>query len=777
MIDTRASRGLAHWPERPAEAAGWSGTLALLYGAFFLSGFSALVYQTSWQRMLGLFAGSDAVAATLVVGSFLFGLGIGSLVGAMIADRLSARGAVRAFGLCELGIGACALMSGAVLQGVLFRYVVPLHPSSLMVAFVVLATLFLPTLLMGMSLPFLARAAVDRIETASSRIGGLYGVNTLGAAVGAAIAGFVLIGTFGFDGAVRVGAALSLGVGAAALLVAGRLPGAPPAPKLDRAAAGETDRVSLLGWGAAVFVSGFLIISLEIVWFRLLGIMMQSNPYAFALVLAIFLLADAAGLVWGAKVVARVAEPRRLFMAQQALMALLALGAVALLHAANTWLGLPQAFVLDTAWKGFGHLAGEARMAAWLALTVILVFPPAFLLGMSFPIVQKAVQNDLGEVGRRVGLIQLANILGNTAGALVTGLVFLQLVGTSGTLLVVGITGLAFAFLLVRELPGPRAMALAAALALVIAALPGNASLWARIHGTAPDAAIVGEDRTGVAVARTRPEGIAPGARADGTAPPGAWALYVGGRWQSQMNPYASVQGAMGALASLVHPDPEKVLLVGFGGGGSLWASMGNPALKRIDVVEIVRPVVSVMRAYGDMHDGVVPHMFQDPRVRIRIADGRHKLLTDPETYDVILAEAIVPKAAHSGALFSQEFFQQVRSRLNPGGIAVEWAATGRVIDTFRQVFPYGVRVGDALIGSNEPFPFSLEEVTAKLRERPMREHLQAGGWDPEDLVAWLSARPVEGWSPESPPPRTGDINTDLFPKDEYFLNNPASPR
>ncbi|MEK0082670.1 fused MFS/spermidine synthase [Benzoatithermus flavus] len=750
--------------------------MAPLHGAFFLSGFSALVYQTSWQRMLGLFAGSDAVAATLVVGSFLFGLGIGSLVGAMIADRLSARGAVRAFGLCEVGIGACALLSGFVLEDVLFRYVVPLHPSSATVACVVLATLFLPTLLMGMSLPFLARAAVDRIETASARIGWLYGVNTLGAAAGALLAGFLLIGNLGFDGAVEVGALISLGVGAIALVVSGRLPGGVAVPKLDRPAADRSDSAQLVGWSLAVFVSGFLIISLEIVWFRLLGTMMQSSPYAFALVLAIFLLADAVGIVWGAKVVARVGEPRRLFMAQQALMALLALGAIVLLHAANSWLDLPQAFVLDTAYKSFGKLAGEVRTLAWIVLTLILVFPPAFLLGMSFPIVQKAVQNDLGQVGRRVGLIQLANILGNTAGALVTGLVLLHLVGTSGTLHVIGIAGLVFAFLLLRELPGNATMALAAALALVIAVLPGNAPLWARIHGTAPEAALVGEDRTGTAVVRSRPEGIAPGARADGTVPRDAWVLYVGGRWQSQMNPYASVQGAMGTLASLVHPDPEKVLLIGYGGGGALWASMGNPLLKRIEVVEIVRPVVSVMRAYGELHDGVVPRLFHDPRVRVSIGDGRHKLLTDPELYDVILAEAIVPKAAHSGALFSREFFEQVRSRLKPGGIAVEWAATGRVVDTFRQVFPYGVRVGGALIGSNQPFPFSLDEVAARLRASPTREHLNEGGWDPEELVAWLSSRPVESWSPENPPPKAHDINTDLFPKDEYFLNNPASP-
>ena len=175
---------------RMGRAHDWSaglrqGAFPLLCAVFLLSGFSALVYQTAWQRMLGLFAGSDAVAATLVVGAFLFGLGVGSLIGALIADRLSTRGSIQGFGLCEIGIGLCALASDYVLNGFLFRVVVPMEPSPSLVALTVVAALFLPTLLMGMSLPLLARAAVSRIETASARIGLLYGINTVGAAIGA----------------------------------------------------------------------------------------------------------------------------------------------------------------------------------------------------------------------------------------------------------------------------------------------------------------------------------------------------------------------------------------------------------------------------------------------------------------------------------------------------------------------------------------------------------------------------------------------------------------
>jgi spermidine synthase len=486
--------------------------------------------------------------------------------------------------------------------------------------------------------------------------------------------------------------------------------------------------------------------------------MMQSTVYAFALVLAVFLLGDAAGIVWGTRILDRLREPRRAFMLLQAAMALLALGAVLLLHAGNAGIGLARWFVLDTAYRVFGPLGGEARLLAWLALALFTVLPPAFLLGMSFPIVQKAVQTDLGLIGRRVGLIQLANILGNTAGALVTGLVLLHFLGTAGTLRLIGLAGLAFALLLLRERRGTPTLALAAALAAAVVLLPGNAALWARVHGVEPGMAIVAEDRTGAALTRSRPDGKVQGADV----------LFVGGRWQSQMTPFLPVQGAMGALAAGVHPDPKSVLMIGYGGGGTLWAMAGYPALERIEVVEIVAPVVDVMRRYGAARSEAVRRLFDDHRIATTIGDGRHRLLHGQERYDVIVAEAIAPKAAHSGLLFSREFFQQVRERLAPGGLCIEWAATERVVTTFRTVFPYVVRAGDALIGSDTPIPYDPDRLARWLRG-PARPHLEAGGWEPEALIAWLSPRPIESWTPADPP--SGEINTDLFPKDEYYLN------
>lgn len=760
MIETRQRAPLGRIEVRPASLR--QGAFPLLCAVFLLSGFSALVYQTAWQRMLGLFAGSDAVAATLVVGAFLFGLGVGSLIGALIADRLSTRGSVQGFGLCEIGIGLCALASDYVLNGFLFRVVVPMEPSPSLVALTVIAALFLPTLLMGMSLPLLARAAVSRIETASARIGLLYGINTVGAAIGAGLSGFVLIGHIGYLGTVILGAVINLAVGSTALLLGASMRGEPlTVPAAVRRRVATDERSGLLwGWSAAVFVSGFLIISLEIVWFRLVGAMMQSTAYSFALVLALFLIADAAGVVWGSRIIGRISNPRRVFMMQQAGMALLALGAILLVYAGHRWLGLVHLYILGDAYHRLGSLGGEVQLLAWALLGAVCIMPSAFLLGMSFPVAQKAVQQDLGEVGRRVGIIQLANILGNTAGALVTGLVLLHIIGTAGTLLLVGLAGLGFALALAAERRRPWELATAAALAAILLLMPANRALWAGMHGSPTDRALVQEDRTGVAVVFDLPDQSVPGAQV----------LFVGGRWQSQMNPYSPVQGALGLLAAQVHPDPKSILVIGYGGGGSVWAASSNPKTERVHVVEIVKPVVDVVHDYAEANAPNVPNALLDPRVDMTIADGRHQLLVNPEKYDVIVAEAIVPESAHSGLLFSIEFFREVRDHLNPGGLVVEWAPTQRTVNTFRHVFPYVTRTGNALIGSNEPVDFSTERFEQAMRTTA-HPQMAAGGWTPEGVLTWLAKSPVQSWTPADPPAEA-DINTDLFPKDEYFLNN-----
>ena len=191
-----------------------------LFGLFFLSGAAALIYQTAWHRLLGLFAGADTIAAALVVGAFLLGLGVGSLAGGFYADRLSRRAALIAFALCEVGIAAFAVLSPWLYYDVIYRELLPLSSSRAIIFGVVFAGLLWPTFLMGCSLPFLSKALVRQIAGSAKLIGWLYGLNTLGASVGAFVGGWFLIGTFGFDSAIYIGAVLNLIVATGGLMLA-----------------------------------------------------------------------------------------------------------------------------------------------------------------------------------------------------------------------------------------------------------------------------------------------------------------------------------------------------------------------------------------------------------------------------------------------------------------------------------------------------------------------------------------------------------------------------
>jgi spermidine synthase len=748
--------------------------IALLYAVFFLSGFSALIYQTAWQRMLGLFAGSDMVATTLVVGAFLFGLGVGSLWSASFADRLSHRRALVAFALCEFGVGIFALASRFLFYDLVFGRLIVLAHSPALVTFIVFVGLLPPTILMGMSLPLLSKAVVYRIETASSEIGWLYGINTLGASCGALFSGFYFIGTFGYEVTVYLAALLNFLVFAGALVVASYLTNDQPekASLVARSAAARiAGRIWL--WSIIVFISGFLIISLEIIWFRVLGTLMQSNAYAFPLILSCFLVGDAAGIIFGSSVARKIANPLHFFLWLQGVVALYAAVSLGLLYLVVTGLHLSP-WLTDGQFALVHGLSKLKYLLLFSCIAIICVLPPAFLLGMSFPITQKAVQDDPDLVGQRVGQIQLFNIFGNTCGAVVTGLVLLHWIGTSGTIRLVGLAGLIFLVALSwhmlrgRERVPFQYAILGALLALAILAFPGNAEFWSRLHGSKlPRETIVGEDRTGVVALRHV-------AKSDvhygDDLASDADLLYVSGHAQSRV-PFVSIHGALGVIGPLIHPNPRTMLLIGHGSGATPYAAGVSSKTEHIRVIELVQPVYSVMKKFSAVSANLsLKGLLADQRIERVVGDGRHFLYTDETRYDIIQADAIYPWSSHAGLLYSVEFFREVQARLKDDGVFVQWLPTERTLASFLAVFPYVVQLNEVLIGGNRPIPYSRDLLAAQLSGVEVRNYLHAANWNPDFILKLLTEKPQGTWRPSDK--RTdGDVNTDLFPKDEYFLN------
>jgi spermidine synthase len=444
---------------------------------------------------------------------------------------------------------------------------------------VVFAGLLWPTFLMGCSLPFLSKAVVSEIAGSAKLIGWLYGLNTLGAGVGAFVGGWYLIGTFGFDKAIYVGASLNLVVAVGGLLLARGLGMADtvrrPAPRsLD-----DSDSGVVWRWSLLVFISGFLIVALQIVWYRLIGVLLQSNGYSFSLVLSVFLLGDAAGLLVGARTIDRIADPRRFFLLMQGIATALALAGAWFVYWAIGAGILPATFVDRDVMSG-----KPDDVVLIVILLLIVVLPASFIMGFSFPVVQKAVQRDIDRLGQRVGLVQLANIVGNSAGSLVAGLLLLDLLGTAGTLMLLVAIGLGFATLQIATSPGARwAYPPALLLILGLVFFPPDRDFWHRLHGLNVEKAIIAEDKTGLSVLKMANE-------QDGK-------LYIQGHSQSRL-PFDTVHVFLGAIGPLTHPAPKRVLVIGSGTGGTPYAAGLHPGTERVRVIEIVAPVIDTLRRY-----------------------------------------------------------------------------------------------------------------------------------------------------------------------------------
>lgn len=724
-----------------------------LFGLFFLSGAAALIYQTAWHRLLGLFAGADTIAAALVVGAFLLGLGIGSLAAGLYADRLSRRAALIAFAICEVGIAAFAVLSPWLYYDVIYKGLLPLAESRSVIFAVVFAGLLWPTFLMGCSLPFLSKAIVSQIAGSAQLIGWLYGLNTLGAGVGAFFGGWFLIGTVGFDKAVYLGAFLNLVVAVGGVLAARGLD-LRDGEATRKVAAAETADGVVWRWSLLVFISGFLIVALQIVWYRLIGVLLQSNGYSFSLVLTVFLLGDAAGLLVGARVIDRIADPRRFFFLMQGIATALALAGAWFVYL-GIGAGLLPATFVDHDIMG----PNTARPALIALLLAVVVLPASFIMGFSFPVVQKAVQRDLDRLGSRVGFVQLANIVGNSMGSLVAGLLLLDIAGTAGTLKILVAIGLAFAAL---QFAGPRATRWAYLPAAVLVAgllfFPGGEAFWRRLHGLTTERAIVAEDKTGLSVLKMAND-------RDGK-------LYIQGHTQSRL-PFDTVHAYLGAIGPLTHEAPKKVLVIGSGTGGTPYAAGLNPATEAVKVIEIVAPVIETLKTYtGQGGRSGVDALLSGKRFEVKVADGRHSLALDPVRYDVIEADAILPKTALSGLLNSREFFEQVKGKLAPGGIYVQWAPTERSVETFRSVFPYVTMVHPAMLGSERPIPYSREKIAALLARPDVAAHLDGARVDKAELGKWFADKKIEVLNDGRTVPAKSP-NTDFFPRDEYYLNRP----
>jgi spermidine synthase len=703
---------------------------ALVTLLFFLSGMVALAYEVVWVRALGLVVGNSLWAAVAVVAAFMGGMAGGSALVARYAGRL--RRHLRIYAAAE-GLAAVAALSTSPALALLERLAAHVGAAPLagwgigLAARFGLAWLFLvlPTTAMGATLPLLvARVGQDR--TLAWRVGRLYAANTFGAVAGVVVAGFVALPELGEKGTLSAFAIVGALVAAVAWGLERRVaPAAAPATRTPTARS---------GWLLFPAFFGFTALACELVWTRILLLHLGSRVYAFAVILAVYLV----GIAGGAAVVRGVSTlPRRWLAASQVL--------------AGAFLGL-QIPLFARFGDLLGWLGAHARLRGFIdlelglaAAVAILILPATMAFGASFPLAVATFPSE-ASAAERTGAVAAANTAGAIVGSIVGPLVLVPLMGSQGVIFLLGagsaLAGLALAS--ARAMRGAAAVVASGLLVAVVLVPPGTALRGAAVVGEG-SVEEIDESASATVVVRQVTD-----AR-------GRWrSLELNGVNVAGTSPelYA-IQRLQGHLPLLLNRRPERVLHIGFGSGGTAWA-VAQHRVRDIVVAEISPDVLEVSdRVFGDVNHGVL----RDPRVHVLLNDGRNVLLATRERFDAILSDSIHPVYAGNSTLYTREYFELCREHLRPGGVVSMWLPLYSlteesylaILRAFWEVFPSTCVWYDPLV-LNE---FTV--VTGSLEDGPVRVRWQAlgepslrvtlaeaGVRGPESLAAMLLLGPQE---------------------------------
>lgn len=716
---------------------------------FFLSGATALSYQTLWVRELQLVFGTSTFAISTVLAVFMVGLAAGSFVMGRYADRLARP--LAAYGILEIAIGLYALIFPLLVSAVAPAYLSAwraMQPGPVifgMIQFGLVGTvLLLPTAAMGATLPLLARFATRRLGAAGDRIGTLYAVNTFGAVAGTWLCGFVLLPQMGrFQTTVAAAAAnLLLGLGALALhRWAARY--ASVSKVEDDLHLRRPLTPALFAVSVSIGLAGFSALVYEVTWARLLGLMLGGSTYIFSVMLLAFL----TGIALGSKLGGPLAD--RIFKVGGQVRVLYAFAAIevciAVLCYAMMYLypELPFWYVWLFDWLGAER---QPEAVWWLSLVLagLVMTPPAVLMGMHFPIAVRAVVGHENKLGGPVGVVYGANALGGAVGAFLAGFAMLPTLGMQSTIAVAALVGLAAAALLLlysarllksRWIFAPLTTLAALGLLFLVHRPPWDPMLMTsgmyqyvtyfedhsregiREYSLDPYELAFYEEGLSSVVTVARHSGGSD-----------LW-LAVNGKVDASTTSDMRTQVLLSLLPMQFVDDPEEVLIIGLASGISAGAASLIPDVDSLEIVELEPAVERAAQYFSDWNHDVL----SDPRVEVVHNDGRnHLLLTEPRRYDVVVSEPSNPWISGVANLFTREFLELGKTRLKPGGVWSQWVPVygmsssdlRTLLKTFGEVYPHllvyaTIQYGDlVLIGSESPLQ-PTEGAARKLLNRP----------------------------------------------------------
>ena len=696
----------------------WSFLLLLLFAG---SGCAALIYEVVWFHLLRLVVGGSAISLGFLLGSFMGGMCLGSL----LLPRLVRPDwhPLRVYAALEVAIGGFGLLLPEVLPilGRIYVERVGHGPGGILLRGAVCAVaLLLPTFCMGATLPAIARW-LDTSKAGIAALGRFYGANIAGAVLGTLGAGFYLLRVHDTVVATQVAAALNGLVALVALGLSCCARVTPPVASADSGPAAPRRPAVYV----AIALSGLCALAAEVVWTRHLALLFGASVYTFALILAVFLLGLGLGSSQGARLAARTEAPWRLFAWCQILVA-----------AALCYSAVMIAYVIpytEATWvlKPFVHQNVLVRFPWDFARCVLAILPGPILWGASFPLALAAAGGGTRDPGRLVGGISAANTTGAILGALGTGLLAIGLAGSHRTQQGLVVAAGATALLLIVTAPAPRrwlarigaglvAAAATAGFALLTPHVPHGLLAWGRNIADWENGVTYLEVAEGVdsSVAITESMGIRN--------------FHVAGKIEASTDRTdMRLQRMLGHLPALVHENPRKVLIVGCGAGVTSGTFCDYPSVERIVICELEPKVVELSRRWMREANGGV---LDDPRTEVIFDDARHFLATTREKFDVITSDPIHPWVRGAATLYTLDYYALVKQHLEPGGVVTQWvplyqtdaASVKSQIGTFFHAFPRGTLWNSditdrgydvALMAQLEPMVIDADRIDAVLAE------------------------------------------------------------
>jgi spermidine synthase len=716
MTNLEETSGLAAGQE---VARRWLPALLLL---FVGSGCAALIYEVVWFQLLQLSIGSSTVSLAVLLGVFMGGMCLGSILLPRYLGRRTHP--LKVYAYLELGIGAFGLIV-LVLVPVLGDFYTRIAGSGgisiILRAVVASICLIPPTLLMGATLPAIARW-VETTPQGVSWLGFFYGGNLVGAVAGSLLAGFWLLPDFDMKTATFAAVGINVVVSVLGILISGQTPHVVVTETQDVAAPTRGENARLVY--VTIALSGLTALGAEVLWTRTLSLLFGATAYTFSLILAMYLIGLGIGSSLGSAMARNVKRPHiALGWCQVGICLALFWAAYETNASMPFWPINPQlAAEMPSPYHGRWYtIQLDMLRAMWVML------PGAILWGASFPLALAGVAARGQDSARLVGGVYAANTVGAIVGSMATGLVLIPWKGSAiAQEVLIGVAALSGLIQL-----GSEGSAVAMAIVLCVAAgagllarnvpdIPGLFIAYGRYTATWVNAGNVveykGEGITAsVAVTRT---------------PSGVLNYHNAGKVQASSEPQdMRLQRMLGHITTLVPPNPARVLVIGCGAGVTAGAVSIDPLVTNQTIAEIEPLVPKVVSKHFGEHNF---HVIDNPKVHVQYDDARHYLLTTKEKFDAVTSDPLDPWVKGAATLYTEEFFEQVKKHLKPGGVVTLFvqlyesneAAVKSEVATFLKAFPAGAVFANTqngqgydlvLFGQLEGGKIDVDKVQARL--------------------------------------------------------------